>query len=697
MAKYLQCAMSATLMVGFCAAAQDTGDLPIEELIIVGHRDTRIIDVTEAFSIAPDPAMLLHSAPGANVTTNGPITGIPQYRGLFGPRIAVSLDGNQLASAGPNWMDPPISYAVTAQLESLEVYRGIAPVSIAQETIGGVIDARTRRMEFGDSSEFLSEGRVIGSAQSVNSGYQFDAELQLANDRHRIRAAAMLQEADDQAFPGGEILPSSYERARYDLGYGFRSGRHTFQLDYGYNDTGEAGTPALPMDIDYVDGDLLGASYRFDGSDGLEIEARIYASHLEHGMTNFHLRGAPASPALWRQNIASTDNVGFKLEALWPSDSGQWRSGVDGFRETHQSDIDNPNNPMFFVVNFNEAEREVYGIYLEHDRMLSSRLSLDLGARANRVSTDSGEVDGTPAMMMPPAQALRDAFNAADRSRSETNLDVLAKLNYRYSEDTQFYLGLAQKQRGPTYQERYLWIPLEATAGLADGQLYLGNIGLGSERATQLELGWDWSTDRLSLHPRFFYYRIDDYIQGTPVDPGAPGARFVRMMNASNGVNRDDPLQYSNVEAQLYGFDMDWHWRISDSLALSGLLNVVRGERTDIDDELYRIAPPNLTVGIDYLSGAWNARLESVAYAAQNDVSATNREQKTAGYATVNLHAAWQVTGSLQLALGVDNLFDRQFAPHLSGYNRAMNPDVGMLERLPAPGANVFGRVLYQF
>jgi hypothetical protein len=38
----------------------------------------------------------------------------------------------------------------------------------------------------------------------------------------------------------------------------------------------------------------------------------------------------------------------------------------------------------------------------------------------------------------------------------------------------------------------------------------------------------------------------------------------------------------------------------------------------------------------------------------------------------------------LQLALGVDNLFDREYAPHLGGYNRVRNPDVALLERLPA-------------
>ncbi|TCO72212.1 hypothetical protein [Chromatocurvus halotolerans] len=86
----------------------------LEELLVTAKHNTRVIDVTTALSVSPDAARLLHEAPGANVTSNGPLTGIPQYRGLFGPRIAMTMNGSQLAPAGPNWMDPPISYAVTA-------------------------------------------------------------------------------------------------------------------------------------------------------------------------------------------------------------------------------------------------------------------------------------------------------------------------------------------------------------------------------------------------------------------------------------------------------------------------------------------------------------------------------------------------------------------------------------------------------
>lgn len=668
----------------------------IEELVVTASHDTRTIDITDELVISPDVAQLLKKAPGANVNNNGPISGIPQYRGMFGPRIATSLNGSQLAPAGPNWMDPPLSYATSGQLQSLEVYRGIAPVSVAQESIGGAIDARVNHGEFTTSRDFTVNGRVIGSAQSVNSGYNLNTAIYTSNNMHRFKIAAMAEAGDDAEFPSGDITPTEYQRQRFDLGYGLRLGDHSIQLDYGYNDTGEAGTPALPMDIDYFEGDLYNLTYRFDMAEVLEVEASIYGSQLDHGMTNYHLRAAPDSKAQWRQNITDSDNLGFNLHSVLHDDAGSWAFGFDGFQATHNSDIDNPNSPMFFVVNFNEAERQVLGLFLERRHDINDNWRAELGLRYNQVSSDADEVDGTPAMMMLPAQMLRDAFNNADRDQTDYNFDAVAKAWYRMSDTTSWYAGLAQKHRSPAYQERYLWIPMQATAGMADGMTYTGNIELEPEVSRQLEFGFDFSGSSFTISPRIFYNRVDDYIQGTPSEV-RPAVRMVRMMNTMNGTNNPDPLQFNNVDAVLYGMDLDWVWQLSGHWSLSGLVNYVRGKRDDIQDDLYRIAPANATVRLNYGATNWTAGLETVMYSAQNQVSETNLEQETAGYGIVNLSATWQATQRLQLAAGVDNLLDKEYEDHMAGYNRASNPDITKGARLPGYGTNVFARVNYSF
>jgi iron complex outermembrane receptor protein len=667
----------------------------IEETLVTATHDTRTVDVNEALIISPDAAQLLKDAPGANVNGNGPLTGIPQYRGMYGSRIATSMDGRQIAPAGPNWMDPPLSYAAAGQLESLELYRGIAPVSVAQESIGGAVSVITNRGEFTNSDDFTLSGRLIGSAQSVNNGTHLNAAIYGGNRNHRIKVAAMTEAADDAEFPGGDITPSEYERQRYDIGYGFQTGGHTLQLDYSYSDTGEAGTAALPMDIDYIEGDLYSLAYTFDPGNDFSVETRLYGAELEHGMTNYQLRQAPEG-ANWRRNTADSESLGFEINGVWQDEHGSWLAGIDSFSANHNSNIDNPNNPMFFVVNFNDAERAVNGVYLERQHSFNSNWRAELGARYNHVTMDADEVDGTPAMIMQPAQMLRDAFNNADRKQTDNNVDLVAKAWYSSSDNLDWFAGMAQKHRSPSYQERYLWLPLQATAGLADGFTYTGNIELDAEVSRQLEAGFDFNNTTFTLSPRVFYSKVDDYIQGTPSEV-APAVMFVNMMNMNNGTNNPAPLQFNNVDAELYGFDMDWAWHLNEHWTVGGLLNYVRGKRDDIDDNLYRIAPANTSIRLDYHASNWSAGAESVLYAKQDKVSDTNAEQETAGYGLVNLHGTWQAAAGLALSAGMDNVFDKGYQEHLGGYNRAANPDIAKGERLYGYGRNLFVRASYEF
>ena len=59
--------------------------------------------------------------------------------------------------------------------------------------------------------------------------------------------------------------------------------------------------------------------------------------------------------------------------------------------------------------------------------------------------------------------------------------------------------------------------------------------------------------------------------------------------------------------------------------------------------------------------------------------------------------ASWQATSALQLALGVNNVFDKRYEEHLGGYNRAANPDIDKGSRLPGYGVNGFARAMFMF
>lgn len=682
----------------------------VTEITVVGVQDTHTV-VTDDTLIAPaDTAQMLRKMPGANINKNGELTGIAQYRGMFGDRISVAVDGAQISGAGPNAMDAPLSYAPVALLETLTINRGIAPVSSAQESIGGYIQANTYDGEFGNSGDFEFAGRTYFGTQTVNEGVVASGFFSMANRNHLFRGFVMNESANDLEFPGGEIIPSEYERERFDLGYGYRSGDHEFSIDVARNNTGDSGTPSLPMDILSIDSDLFRSRYQFSGVD-FNVTAEVFGSDNAHWMTNFHLRRPPQdnmmSPGTmrYRQTYAASDNMGFSVKLEQYAANGTWLYGVDGHFTDHEAVVTNPNAAPFYLTNFNGAERDVLGAFVERSLSISSTIGLDAGVRYNLVSMNTGEVGsnlnpmnmamGMPVMMNNLSASLANQFNNSELDQTDHNFDWFGRFSVETDRGMTWYIGAARKTRSPSYQERYLWSPMESTGGMADGKTYVGNVNLDPEVAHELELGFDLERSGFSLYPRLFYKDVSDFIQGTPSTNAT--VNQLAMMMSNMGMGAPNPLQFNNTDATFYGFDVEADFELSNRLTLRAIASVVRGERDDIDDNLYRVSPDNLLLALDYRGDNWLVSLEGVTYAEQDRIAVTNLEQTTDGYSLLNLSGLINFGLGAELRVGVENLLDEEYYDHLAAYNRAFNPDIAMRTRMPGLGRNVYGRLMWYF
>lgn len=676
----------------------------VEEVIVIGVRDTHTLRTDNTMVAPADTAELLRKMPGANINSNGELTGIAQYRGMHGDRVNIAINGARVSSGGPNAMDAPLHYAPVAALESLTIRRGITPVSVGQETIGGHVDAVTYSGDFGTSNDFDWAGRTYLGGQSANNGIVGSAFLTYANRRHIFRTMAMTEQADDSRFPEGSIRPSEYTRDRLDLGYSFRHRDHVLSIDLAHNDTGHAGTPALPMDIESVKSDLLRSRYVWDHS-SFTLTAEVYSNSIDHYMSNFHLRSGPRdssnapAPNRYRRTFTASDNHGFVIKSENFVSNGSWIVGMDGHYSIHEALIGNPNNPLFFIDNFRDAERGITGFFVERNRSLTADTGVEFGMRFNHVSMDSAPVSANfanSAMMNSLAASIAAEFNGQNLSTIDHNVDWFIRLSHDLDSNLIVYAGAARKTRSPSYQERYLWLPAESTGGLADGKNYVGNSSLKAEVAHEVELGLDFSKGRLNLYPRAFIKHVDDFIQGTPsINPRVNA--FAAMMAAMTGMDSGPPLQFNNVKARYTGFDLEASYRLSSQWDLRVVASTVRGERRDIDDHLYRIAPDNLILALDYIAPTWSGSLEAVTYAAQKRVSATSVEEQTSGHSIVNVSADIPLRRGVELGVGIDNVFDREYRDHLGGYNRASNRDIATGERLPGLGRSVYGRLIWNF
>ncbi|MDX2455998.1 MAG: TonB-dependent receptor [Gammaproteobacteria bacterium] len=679
--------------VCLCTSAQAEEAQQLPEITVEGEvvasPAAYPVDLEKAPVTTPDTAALLERAPGANVNRNGPLTGIAQYRGMYADQINVLVNGIHINTGGPNGMDPALSYVPRAQLESLEVIRGIAPVSSGLETIGGTMKANVRTSHFTASDSFSPDVDVTLGGATVDSSWSASGFGALSNKNHRMHVYGSKENGDDYEIPGGKVRPSEYDRENGGIGYGFQRSGHELGLNYRHNRTDDTGTPSLPMDIDYIETDILESEY--GGTFGkYDVHGQLFYTDVDHKMNNYGLRNPPM-PTMTRQNKATSDGLGYRADVGFALGTGHLLLGTDGQFDSHDATVTDPlNNPNFLVQAYNNVDRNAFGVFAEWEGSVASDWNMQFGGRYTRVESSSGNVSHFMAGMNPAINTLQTRFNTANKDNNQDNFDLVTKLDHALSSQLSFNIEGGIKNRAPSYQQLYLWVPLQSTNGLADGHNYVGDINLDSETAYEVGLGLDWNSPRVYASPRVFYRKVNDYIQGTPAtDP------TVIMVSTANG--DPDPLQWDNVDAILYGIDMDWGVTLGSNWSLDGVVSYVRGKRDDITDDLYRIAPLNGSATLSYSRSNWWVGLEGVAYARQNKVSKTNSESKSSGYGLANLRGGFEMTRNLVISAGVENIFDREYQNHLSGINRVAASDVPVGERVPGSGRSFFATLQYRF
>jgi len=261
------------------SANEDPDDL--DEVVVVGRSvATSLAAIEVDREMLVDTATALKDIPGANVNTNGPVTGIAQYRGMYGDRISVVIDHLGVVSGGPNAMDAPLSYVSPMIADELVVTRGIPSVSLAPESIGGHVAAQLSRGEFSDNGTTMSG--FAGTRFSANGNVSTTAgRATLASDRHKLSFVAEVDDGDDVDTPAGTVLPSRLHRERGDLSYGYEGDGKSVLVFVGRLETDETGTPALPMDIRFIDTELAGLQAAFDIARTWSVEARLGWNDVE--------------------------------------------------------------------------------------------------------------------------------------------------------------------------------------------------------------------------------------------------------------------------------------------------------------------------------------------------------------------------------------------------------------------------------
>jgi iron complex outermembrane receptor protein len=633
-------------------------------IVTAKRRNTIASDAVAAprqIALPADAAAIAARVAGGDIFGDDALSGQLSYRGLAGERVLGRVNGQRFASGGPNAMDSPLHYAPSILVERIDV----APVAEGP-SLGGAINAELLQVQFTDSESLTPQARMASQYRSIDDSYAVGGLAGLSSDTWRVGVVASREQGDDYRFPGVTAVGTLCERNLYGAHMGYRTGAGELFVEYRRSETDPSGNPPFALDMVYFNTDFVQGGFRGQIAEGVGLTVRLGHVAVRHLMDNQTLRQPTALPMQARATFADADTMTAEAALRF----GRARTYIDVGADVEITDrfvtITNPTNPAFFIDSQPDVNAERVGAYLQW-RGSFGAVQFEIGGRIDRTEQSSGVPQLGTAVPVGP-RGLAATFIASGRSAQDTTFDGVVRLWVESGAITP-RLTLARKSRVPSVLERFAWLPTEASFGLADGNIYVGNQALEPEVAWIAEAGFDLEHDWLTLRPTIYCRRVDNFIQGTPFDdtPGVVNSP-VEMVASMSGDST--PLQFRNTNAELYGADLDFVVRPVSQIELAGTASFVRGQRRDVADDLYRIPPANLRLSATWSTERLALGAELFAAADQNRVSQTNSELPGVGYVTIGLFARFSLTDGVALEGGVENLLDTAYAPHLAGRSR---------------------------
>ena len=614
---------------------------------------------------ANDGAAFLKNIPGFTMIRKGGTDGDPVLRGLAGSRLNILVDGAELLGGCGMRMDPPTAYIFPETFDSVTVLKGPQTVAHGNGNLAGVVlfdrDERQAARPGARATGSLMFGSW-GRVDAVGSGTY-------AGKPGFLQVSASHAQSDDYEDGHGNKVHSDYERQSLNAKAGWNINATTRLSVDAVGSRAEASYADRSMDGAKFDREGYGVKFEKDGLSPVvaNISAQAYYTYIDHVMDNYSLRTKTAP--MFMVNNPDRETQGLRLSAdLALSDASLLKLGADWQGNTHT--LRTAQNMMLGPVTAYEAlprirdmETDITGVYGELHHGLDERSRLIGGLRLDDWSADRYN-SGTGAFMVSTGENLSSGF-----LRYERDLDAAT-----------VFVGLGHGERPMDYWEASTYNGLTAV-----GQLR-------PEKNTQLDAGLIWKSASLSASVSAFYGRMDNYIL---TYSGAAASPLL-----SNCVAKMGTFYCSgNVDATRYGGEADLAWRFAPAWTLRGTLSYVHADNDTMNVPLAKTPPLEGRLGLDWAGGPWTAggvlRMvdsQDRVHVGYGNIVGQDLATPTAGFATFALNGSYKAGKKALLSLGVDNVFDKSYAEHVSRGGSAV---AGFLTntRVTEPGRFVWAKL----
>ncbi len=256
---------------------------------------------TNCHSNTSDTATLLSEEPGVSLYRAGGVSSLPAIHGLADDRVRVKVDGMDLVSSCANHMNPPLSYIDPANVNNMQVFAGISPVSLGGDSIAGTILVKSETPEFAETGQdLLIKGQINTFYRSNNDARGVNLSASVANENVYMRYTGSTVEANNykagdnfkaaaQAaaligwLDGDEVGSTAYKSHNHALAFGLQHDNHLLEFKLGYARHTDQGFVNQRMDM--TDNELKQYNLSYKGKYGWgSLEARAYHERVRHSM-----------------------------------------------------------------------------------------------------------------------------------------------------------------------------------------------------------------------------------------------------------------------------------------------------------------------------------------------------------------------------------------------------------------------------
>ncbi|HEX9980537.1 MAG TPA: TonB-dependent receptor [Flavobacterium sp.] len=582
----------------------------------------------------------LATIPGVKQLSTGTSIGKPVIRGLTGNRVLVYSQGVRMENQ--QFGEEHGLGLSDSGIESAEVIKGPASLLYGSDALGGVLYLNPEK--FADANAVKADFSERLFSNTLGSITSIGAKGSTENWKFLTRGS-FATHSDYKIPDGRRVTNSRYNETDFKSGIGYGNTGFSGVFRYNFN----------RLDLGLPEAIGLQSASKNPLYPKQGVDNHILSLHSNIFMGNSTLDGDIGYILNDRREFEDSETpvlhmklrtINYDLKYHFPkSEKMAIIAGVQGMHQENTNYGEELLIPDALVTDFG-----IFGT-MSYDWRKNA---LQAGLRYD-YRTITSEAHG--------AAGDEGSFDAVDKNFSSINASV--GLKTVPVENLSLRINLASGFRAPNLAEL-------TSNGVHEGsnRYEIGNANLETEQNFQADVNAEYKSSHFEFFANGFYNHISNYIY---------------LLPTGEVINDAPAYIYVQDNAMLFGGEAGIHFHPHplDMLHFESAFETVTGKRSD--GSHLPLIPANSwsnTLRGEFNLGNWfadgYARLNAVTTFRQRNISAF--ETPSAGYTIFNLGIGGKVNfygSKFEASLNANNLFNKEYIPHLSRLKPAGIPDIG--------------------